>query len=89
MGGEKILAHKFLDLIGKTQIDIQKIYETYGDLKTSTQRKFKGILEDYLGVPTNHALSDFYYLRVQVAWEAVIETVNKENDKIEIRDGDS
>lgn len=87
MENGKQLAERFLNNIGKSDSDIKKIHETYGDLKTSTKNKFKEILEDYLGVPTEHALSDFYYLRVNSACKSIIQMVNKETDKIELKDG--
>lgn len=84
--GEK-LAKKFLNNIGKSDSVIKKIHENYGDLRTNTKDKFKQFLEDYLGVPNNHQLSDFYYLRINSACEAIIEVLKTEADKIELKDG--
>ena len=83
--GEK-LGKKFLDNIGRSDSEIKEIHNMYGDV-AKTKNKFKEILEDYLGVPTEHTLSDFYYLRVISACESIVELVNKETDKIELKDG--
>lgn len=83
----KVLAQKFLANIGKSDSDIRKIHETFGDLKTDAQNKFKEELEKYLGVPTDADLSDFYYMRVKCACESIIEMVDKQADKVELKDG--
>jgi hypothetical protein len=80
------LAKKFLDDIGRSDSEIKEIHNMYGDV-AKTKSTFKEILEDYLGVPTEHTLSDFYYLRVMSACESIVELVNKETDKIELKDG--
>ena len=83
----EILAQKFLDNIGKSDSDSGKIHDTFGDLKTDTQNKFKEILEDYLGIQTNADLSDYYYMRIKSACESTLEMVDKQTDKIELKNG--
>jgi len=83
----EVLAKFFLANIGKCNIDIKKIHETFGDLKTETQKKFKDQLEEYLGIPTNTDLSDFYYMRVKCACESIIEMVDKQADRVKLKDG--
>ena len=80
------LAKKFLDNIARSDSEIKEIHNMYGDM-VKTKGKFKEILEDYLGVPTEHTLSDFYYHRVMSACESIVELVNKETDKIDLKDG--
>lgn len=84
--GEKIAA-KFLHNIGKSGDDIKTIDETYGNQKARAKQKFKELLEEYLGVPTDHTLSDFYFLRVNTAYESILEIVSKKSEKIALRDG--
>ena len=84
--GEKI-ATKFLDNIGKSEDDTKTINETYGNKKAKAKQKFKELLEEYLGVPTEHTLSDFYYLRVRTASESIVEIVNKKSEEITLKDG--
>ena len=84
--GEKIAA-KFLHNIGKSRDDIKTIDETYGNQKARAKQKFKEALEEYLGVPTDHTLSDFYFLRVSTACESILEIVSKKSEEIALRDG--
>jgi hypothetical protein len=83
----KILAQKFLVNIGKSDSDIKEIHETFGGLEIDNQNKFKEMLENYLGIPANADLSDYYYMRVKFACESIIEMVDKQTDKIEMKDG--
>ena len=84
--GEKIAA-KFLYNIEKSEDDIKTINETYGNQKTKARQKFKELLEEYLGVPIGHTLSDFYYLRVRATSESIVEIVNKKSEEITLKDG--
>lgn len=83
----KKLAAMFLTNIGKSENDIQEINNLYGTNKAETKQKFKILLEDYLGVPIKHTLSDFYYLRVDTACESIEEIVEKKSDSITLKDG--
>ncbi|OHB60187.1 MAG: hypothetical protein A2167_05925 [Planctomycetes bacterium RBG_13_46_10] len=82
----ELVAQKFLANIGKSNSAIKKIHETFGNLKIAPD-KFKEMLEDYLGVPTNSDLSDWYYIRIKCSCESTIELVIKEVDNIELKNG--
>lgn len=82
-----IVAKKFLHTVGKSEDDIKYIHKTFGDLKTTTERKFKKQLEDYLSIPTNDLLAHWCFERIRISCESIVETVSKKADKVEVKDG--
>jgi transposase-like protein len=84
--GTKV-GEKFLNNIGKSKADIETINETYGNRKAKAKQRFKQLLEEYLGVPAGHTLSDFYYLRVRTASESMVKIVSKKSQEITLKDG--